>query len=180
MAELARIEPDSATGEVAELYAQMKKTFGGVPNMAQYLANSPAVAKAWMNMAGTLGQGVLPPAVRERLALSSAEYNRCSYCLSAHTFLAKNVAKLDQVEIDHARDGASNDAHTDALLKLSDALTRGRGSIADEDLADARRAGVTDAEIAEIIANIALNVLTNYFNRFNDTPSEYPEKVLPR
>lgn len=173
MTELARIEPDTATAEIAELYAEMKKTIGVIPNMAQYMANSPAVLRAWLSLSGALNQGALPGGVRERLALSTAEYNRCSYCLSAHTFLAKNVAKLDQAEIDHARKVASNDPHVDAILKLSDAIARGRGSVAQEDVADARKAGVTDEEIAEIIANLALNVLTNYFNIFTDTPSEY-------
>ncbi|MCI3244184.1 MULTISPECIES: carboxymuconolactone decarboxylase family protein [Streptomyces] len=180
MSELARIEPADATGEVADLYDQLQTTIGVVPNMVRYMANSPAVVKAWMTLSGALDGGVLPAAVRHRLALTSAEYNRCTYCLSAHTFLAKNVAKLDQAEIDHARDAASDDPHTDAVLKLSDALARGRGSVADEDIKEARAAGVTDAEIAEIIANLALNVLTNYFNRFNDTPNEYPVLVTPR
>ncbi|WP_432131940.1 carboxymuconolactone decarboxylase family protein [Streptomyces tendae] len=180
MSEIARVEPGSATGEVAELYGQVKKSVGVVPNMVQYMGNSPAVVKAWMGLSGALNGGVLPAAVRERLALSSAEYNRCTYCLSAHTFLAKNVSKLDELEIEHARSAASSDPHTDAILKLSDAIARGRGSVADEDVEEARKAGVTDAEIAEIIANIALNTLTNYFNRFNDTPVEYPETVTPR
>ncbi|MFE7170300.1 carboxymuconolactone decarboxylase family protein [Streptomyces sp. NPDC057616] len=180
MTELARIKPADATDEVADLYAQMKARIGVIPNMAQYMANSPAVVKAWTTLSGALNEGVLPAAVRSRLALSSAEYNRCTYCLSAHTFLAKNVDKLDQAEIDHARDAASDDPHTDAVLKLADAIARGRGSVADEDIKEARAAGVTDAEVAEIIANLALNVLTNYFNRFNDTPNEYPELVTPR
>jgi uncharacterized peroxidase-related enzyme len=180
MSEIARVEPGTATGEVAELYGQVKKSIGVVPNMVQYMGNSPAVVKAWLGLSGALNGGVLPAEVRERLALSSAEYNRCTYCLSAHTFLAKNVAKLDDVEIEHARSAASSDPHTDAILKLSDAIGRGRGSVADEDIEEARKAGVTDAEIAEIIANLALNVLTNYFNRFNDTPVEYPETVTPR
>src|SRR5919106_5132602 len=135
--EFDRIEPANATGEVAELYTRMKKTIGAIPNMAQYMANSPAVLKAWLDLSGTLGQGTLPAAVRERLALGTAEYNRCSYCLSAHTFLAKNVAKLDQAEIDRARDATSDTPHVDAILKLSDAIARGRGSVAKEDIEDA-------------------------------------------
>ncbi|MEU9977787.1 carboxymuconolactone decarboxylase family protein [Streptomyces sp. NPDC051014] len=177
---LTPITPDKAVDEVAGLYAQMRKTLGGVPNMAQYMAGSPAVLKAWLAMAGALKEGVLTPGVRERLALSSAEYNRCSYCLSAHHFLARNVTKLSEEEISLARDAASADPHMDAILKLSDAISRGRGAVADEDVQEARDAGVTDAQIAEVIGNIALNTLTNYFNRFNDTPTEYPEVVSPR
>ncbi|MFJ9539816.1 carboxymuconolactone decarboxylase family protein [Streptomyces sp. NPDC101225] len=180
MTELARFKPVDATDEIADLYAQMKATIGVIPNMTQYMANSPAVVKAWMTLSGALDEGVLPAAVRHRLALSSAEYNRCTYCLSAHTFLAKNVAKLDRAEIERARDAASDDPHTDAVLKLSDAIARGRGSVAEEDVKEARAAGVTDAEVTEIIGNLALNLLTNYFNRFNDTPNEYPELVTAR
>ncbi|MGW4171347.1 carboxymuconolactone decarboxylase family protein [Streptomyces chartreusis] len=180
MTELTPIKPADAVGEVADLYAQMKKTIGVIPNMTQYMASNPAVLKAWMALSGALNEGTLPLAVRERLALSSAEYNRCTYCLSAHNFLAKNVAKIDEAEISLARDAASSDPHTDAILKLSDAIARGRGSVAEEDIKEARDAGVTDGQIAEVIANLALNTLTNYFNRFNDTPNEYPELVTPR
>ncbi|MGW4490307.1 carboxymuconolactone decarboxylase family protein [Amycolatopsis sp. NPDC004368] len=147
--------------------------------MATYMANSPAVLKAWLDLSAALGEGQLPPAVRERLALSSAEHNGCTYCLSAHSFLARKVAKIDGDEIDRARHAASEDPHIDAILKLSDAISRNRGNTSKEAVAQAREAGVTDAEIAEIIGNIALNTLTNYFNVFTETPSEYPELVTP-
>ncbi|MFE9812794.1 carboxymuconolactone decarboxylase family protein [Streptomyces sp. NPDC005227] len=65
----------------------MKKSIGSVPNMAKAMANSPALLKGWMALSGALAGGDLPAPVRERLALACAEYNRCTYCLSAHTFL---------------------------------------------------------------------------------------------
>jgi AhpD family alkylhydroperoxidase len=42
------------------------------------------------------------------LALVVAEINGCGYCLSAHTYVAKNLAKLDDAEITANRNGASN------------------------------------------------------------------------
>lgn len=180
MPELARIDPATATGDVADLFARVKKTVGVIPTMATYMANSPATLKAWLELFTALRQGQLTPAVRERLALCSAEYNGCSYCLSAHTFLAKTVAKIDDAEIDRARDAASADPHIDAILKLADAIARDRGNASKEAVAQAREAGVTDGEIAEVIGNVALNTLTNYFNVFAGTPSEYPELVQPR
>jgi AhpD family alkylhydroperoxidase len=117
---------------------------------------------------------VLPGAVRERLSLASAEYNRCSYCLSAHTFLGKRVAKLADDKIERARHAESADPHTAALLTLSDAIARGRGTIDETALKTARAAGVTDAEIAEVVGNLALNILTNYFNIVADTDNEFP------
>jgi len=43
-----------------------------------------------------------------------------------------------------------------------------------QELADVRQAGFSDTEIAEIIGNVALNVLTNYFNRAAETDIDFP------
>lgn len=174
MSTLPQLNPAEATGEAGELLAELKRNVGVVPNMAKAMANSPALLKGWMALSGALADGVLPGPVRERLALATAEYNRCSYCLSAHTFLGKNVAKLDAQEIDHARHAQSQDPHAAALLALSDAIARGHGTIDDADLKAARGAGITDAEIAEVIGNLALNTLTNYFNILAATENEFP------
>jgi len=174
MSVLNEIDPAKATGEVAVLFAEMRKSIGSIPNMAKVMANSPALLKGYMGLSGALAAGVLPPAVRERLALASAEYNRCSYCLSAHTFLAKNVTKLDGEEIERARHADSADPHVTGILALADAIARGRGTIDETALKAARADGVTDAEIAEVIGNVALNSLTNYFNIVADTDNEFP------
>jgi uncharacterized peroxidase-related enzyme len=174
MSALPQIEPAEATGEAAALLAQMRKRTGSVPNMAKAMANSPALLKGYMDLSGALAGGVLPAAVRERLALATAEYNRCAYCLSAHTFLAKNVVKLDGDEIERARHAESADPHVTALLALSDSIVRGRGTIDEATIKTARAAGVTDAEIAEVIGNLTLNILTNYFNLVADPDNDFP------
>ena len=174
MSELPQIEPAEAVGEAAALLAQLRKRVGAVPNMAKVMANSPALLKGWMELSEALAAGVLPGAVRERISLATAEYNRCAYCLSAHTLSARNTAKLDSDEIERARHAESADPHAAALLALSDAIARGRGTIDETVLKTARAAGATDAEIAEVIGNLALNILTNYFNIVADTDNEFP------
>jgi alkylhydroperoxidase family enzyme len=57
---------------------------------------------------------------------------------------------------------------------LSDAVARGRGVVDETTLKTARAAGITDAEIAEVVGNLALNVLTNYFNILAETDNEFP------
>jgi AhpD family alkylhydroperoxidase len=153
MSALPQIESAEATGEAAALLTQMRKSIGSIPNMAKAMANIPALLKGYMGLSSALAGGVLPAGVRERLALATAEYNGCTYCLSVHTFLARNAAKLDGGEIERAR---------------------GRGTIDDTTIKTARAAGVTNAEIAEVIGNLALNILTNYFNIVADTDNESP------
>ncbi|WP_269469671.1 carboxymuconolactone decarboxylase family protein [Streptomyces humicola] len=138
------------------------------------------VATCWLALSKALGDGIIPAPVRERLSLATAESNGCEYCLSAHTFLAAKIAKLDTEEIERARHADSSDPHTAARLALSDAIARGHGTTDEITLKSARAAGVTDAEIAEVVGNLALNILTNYFNNLadtdtdTDTDNEYP------
>jgi alkylhydroperoxidase family enzyme len=51
-----------------------------------------------------------------------------------------------------------------ALLKLSDTIAENAGDVDEADITAARQAGVTEEEIGELVANLALNILTNYFN----------------
>ncbi|MEV6283827.1 carboxymuconolactone decarboxylase family protein [Kribbella sp. NPDC051770] len=178
MSALPQIELDDASDEAAKLLGELKRSIGSIPNMAKAMANSPAVLQGYLALSGALATGVLPVAVRERLALATAEYNRCTYCLSAHTYLGKNVAKLDTDEIERARHAQSSDPHVAALLTLSDAIARGQGTVDEVALKTARAAGVTDAEISEVIGNLALNILTNYFNIVADTDPDLPV-VMP-
>ncbi|XES01407.1 carboxymuconolactone decarboxylase family protein [Streptomyces sp. S1D4-11] len=122
---------------------------------------------------------MLPQTVIQRLAIATAEYNGCEYCLSAHTYLGASVAKLDRGELEAARDTKSSDPHAAAVLALSDAIIRGRDTVDASVLSDARTAGVTDAEIAEVIGHLALNTMTNFLNNVAGTDNEWP-LVQPR
>ena len=174
MSRLPEIDPATATGEAKDLLAQVQKALGVTPNMTKVMANSPALLKSYLVLSGALGAGVLPAATRERLALSTAESNGCEYCLSAHTYIGANIAKVDEQELESARFAKSNDQHTQALLEFSNAVLSNRGAVSDDVLADARRAGVTDAEIGEVVGHIALNVLTNYFNVLAQVDNDWP------
>ena len=95
MSNLPLIDKDTATGQAAELLAQAEKKLGKLPNSFKAMANSPALLQAYLGMSGALAGGTLPPGVRDQLALTVAQYNGCSYCLSAHTYLGEHVAKVD-------------------------------------------------------------------------------------
>lgn len=179
MTRFAQIEPENATGAAADLLEQVQKSLGLTPNMTKMMATSPALLKGYLALSGALGGGVIPVPVRERLALSTAEANGCAYCLSAHTYIGANIAKVDDDELDRARSADSSDPHIAALLVLSDAILQNAGDIDDSTLATARLAGVTDAEVGEVVGHIALNVLTNYFNVLTQVDNDWP-LVAPR
>lgn len=171
---IAPVQPETATGAAKDLLDQVQKGLGLVPNMAKVMANSPALLKGYLALSAAVGTGSLPAAVRERLAVATAQLNGCEYCLSAHTYIGANIAKVDAAELDSARRAESKDPHVAALLKLSNAIAEHAGDVDDAAINDARTAGVTDQEIGELVANLALNVLTNYFNVLANVDNDWP------
>jgi uncharacterized peroxidase-related enzyme len=174
MSRLSAIEPNVATGKAKDLLTAVKGALGIVPNMTKVMANSPAVLEGYLGLSGALGKGLLDAKTREQLALVTSQENECDYCLSAHTAIGKMVG-LTPEQIVEARSGHGKDVRTTAALTFSRRVLETRGQIVDADLAAVREAGYGDGEIAEIIAHVALNVLTNYFNNAAQVDIDFPK-----
>ena len=156
------------------LLAAVKQQLGVVPNLMKLVGHSPAALEGYLALNGALARGKLDAKLRERIALAIAEYNGCDYCLSAHDYLGRNVAKLSGEEIEAARDGRSSDAHADAALRFARRVAETRGRVTDADLATLRLAGFDEASVIEIVVTVALNVLTNYVNNVALTDIDFP------
>jgi uncharacterized peroxidase-related enzyme len=163
-----------APAKAQPLLDAVNAQLGVVPNMFRLISTSPQTLEAYLGVSGALGKGALPAATRERIALAVAEVNGCSYCLSAHTYLGKNVAHLDDAEITANRNGASNDPKADAAVRFAAKITRQRGQVSDADLSAVRLAGYTDAQVLEIVMHVAINTFTNYVNEVLGTDIDFP------
>lgn len=170
---------EAAPAASRSLLQAVNRQLGSVPNLFRLVATSPAALEGYLGMSGALAKDSLPAPTRERIALAVAEINGCAYCLSAHTYLGKHLAKLDDTEIAANRSGASNDPKADAAVRFAAKVTRARGHVGDEDLQAVRAAGYTDAQIIEIVQHVALNTWTNYVNNVAGTDIDFP-MVAPR
>jgi uncharacterized peroxidase-related enzyme len=177
---MARIQPvsyEQSTGKTKEMLDAFKAKLGITPNIVKTMAQSPAVLEAYVNFNGALAGGKLNARIREQIALSSAEINSCAYCASAHTAFGKMVG-LGEDAILAARNGNAADAKTDAALKFARTVIVNRGDISDADLQAVKTAGFSDGEIVEIVANVALDIFTNYFNIIARTDIDFPKVQL--
>jgi uncharacterized peroxidase-related enzyme len=152
----------------------VEKQLGLVPNLYRLVSNSPAALEGFVAFGSALGKGALSTQTRERIALAIAEINGCDYCLSAHTFIGKNMAKLDDAEITANRSGASNDPKADAAVRFAAQVAKDRGQVSDGAVSTVKAAGYDDAQIVEIVAHVALNTLTNYINVVGKTEIDFP------
>jgi uncharacterized peroxidase-related enzyme len=146
---------------------------GFVPNLYKLLSLSPAALEGALGLAGALNKGALDAPTRERIALAVANVNGCSYCNSAHTAAAKGH-KLDAAEIEANRDGHSSDPRAKHAVAFARKIAVSRADVSEADIQAVRDAGYTDAQIIEMVAHVALNVMTNYINETFKTPIDFP------
>jgi len=156
------------------LLEAVKKQLGVVPNLFRMVSTSPAALEGYLSLSGALGKGRLPAPTRERIALAVAELNGCSYCLSAHTYLGKNVAKLDDAEMTANRNGTSNDPKAEAAVRFAAKVVSERGHLQARDVEAVKQAGYDDGQILEIVLHVALNTWTNYINEIAQTEIDFP------
>lgn len=174
MTGLPLVELGTTDSTAQELFTTARQQLGGVPNMVRAMANSPALLRGYLQLHASVSRGRLRPDVREKIALAIAQRNQCDYCMSAHTLVAESVLHLDTSTIEAARQARSDDPKVDATLRLAVEINDARGGVRSQQLDLAREAGLDDSEIAEIVGNVALNVLTNYFNRAADVEVDFP------
>ena len=173
---MPRIQPvdrDNAPNTTAKLLDGVQKKMGGVPNIIATMAQSPAVANAYLGFSQAVASGSLSARLREQIALVVGETNSCGYCVSAHTALGKKAGLSEQDTRDARRAEATDEKETQALQFARQIVTI-QGHVTDEDVERVRQAGYTDGEIAEIVANVSLNIFTNYFNHVAGTEIDFP------
>ncbi len=174
MSRIQQIKPENAQGQTAELFGAIRSKLGMVPNMMRAIGNSPAALQAYLQFSGSLATGLLSAKERELIALAVGQSNRCDYCVAAHSALGK-MAGLTVEQIRDARLGNAVDSKNEALVRFSKKLVHQRGQVSDEDLNTLRRFGFEDGHVAEIVANVAVNIFTNYFNHVAETEIDFPK-----
>jgi uncharacterized peroxidase-related enzyme len=174
MSRINQIATENATDRARTLLDAVKHKLGLVPNMTRAMANSPAVLDGYLQFSGALSKGSLSPRVREQLSLAVAQANGCDYCLAAHSTIGKMVG-LTAEQIRDSRLGTAVDPKADALVRFALEVVETRGKVSDRALAEVRDAGFDDGVIAEVVAHVALDVFTNYFNNVARTDVDFPK-----
>lgn len=170
---IPQLIPADARGATQELFAAIQKQMGGVPNIFRTMGHSPAALKGYLELSAALSGGSLDAKLREQIAIACAGSNGCDYCASAHTALGR-MAGLDAAEMARNLSGSATDPKAHAIVTFVRKVVRERARIAKNDVDALRAAGVDNGQVVEIIANIAANLFTNYFNHIAGTAIDFP------
>ena len=100
-----QITEEQATGEIQEVYKDIKNTFGMVPNLfkAMAAADPDWLAINWQREKNIMIEaGPLDRKTRELIALTVSIINNCEYCSLAHEAMAGQMG-ASKDEINHAK-----------------------------------------------------------------------------
>lgn len=166
---------EAATGATAEVFEQIRKVAGGVPNtFAAIGALNPAALQAVLNADGVLAHGTLSKQDQETIKLVVSTVAGCDYCVAAHSVLGKMTGLKSEVLAQLRSGGATGDAKRDALASFVRTLTKTSGTVTEVEFLAIKDAGYTDAQLVDISLAIAVTAFTNVFNRINDTDVDFP------
>ena len=166
---------ESDTSASGQVYAQIKRAIGAVPNaFAAIAAHGPAALKSVLAADAVLAAGTLTKSDQEVIKLVISAAGGCDYCVAAHNHLAK-LAGVTPEALEQIREGRPTGfAKRDALVRFVRKLALSSGTVSDEDFAAIKAAGYSDAQLVEISLAFATTVFTNVFNRINDTEIDFP------
>ncbi len=164
---------EEAPARSKPLLEGIAKKLGVVPNLYRVASQSPEAFEGLLTLSQALSRS-LDAKTRERIAIAVAEVNGCDYCLSAHTYIGLNFAKITLEDAERSRQGSSTDARAAPAVRFAREVARKRGQVSDADIAAVKAAGYGDAQIVEIVALVAENVFTNFLNNVARTEIDFP------
>ena len=163
MARIKPIEINAATGRAVELLEELASRGGEPGPMVRAMANAPVVLRSYLDLNRAVKRGHIDRRVTERVNLAVHEWLGCAYCLAAHTRAARELG-LSELDIELARQGTATDPKVAALVAYGQQLIAAPGEVTDEQVTGLREYGYTDEQIAEVVALVALQLLTGAFN----------------
>ena len=173
-----RIQPptrETAPEATRPILDQLQKGLGMVPNLFAAIGHSPGSLTSLLAWDAAVAKGSLSKREIELLNLHVSELNGCAYCISAHGALGARVG-LSSSDIEAARDGRGASERESALLALARRVVRTGGAHTQTELARAREAGISDAELVDTIAIVALKTFTNAVALVGKVEVDFPKQ----
>lgn len=173
---MSRIAIPTLTEAPAQSQATLEavgKRLGWTPNLFRLMAISPNTLAAFVALSGSLAKTMDIQTI-EAMGMAVSEGSACEYCLQSHTFLGLRFAKLDAEELALNRQGTSRDPRRAAAVRFAKIIADTRGRVSDNDLADVRAAGFSNAEIVAMAGLTAQFLMTNFMNNIAEVELDFP------
>ena len=162
------VETAPEASKASLIHAQ--ETFGIIPNLEGILAESPATLRSGMALWDLFETTSFTPIEQQVIYLTANYEHECSYCIAAHSGLAKKIG-MSPEHIDALRNGKPlGDAKLQALRLFTQRMIKSRGWVDEGEIEEFIAAGYTKQQVLEVILGIAVKIIHNYTNHIAKTP----------
>ena len=172
MSILQTVKPEAATGEVAEIYAQIQKAWGHVPAAIQVFSANPFLLKhQWEYYGSVMQHPTLSMPLTAFITLLVSQAGHWDYFIDMNAGMLINAAGWTPEQVAATR-ADFNDSPLSgpekALLGLVLKMTRDSGGVTSADLQTVRDAGWSDGDILDAVNHgarmVAGDIVINGFN----------------
>lgn len=162
---------DSAPDGSKPLLADGQKRMGFLPNLYAGLAESPAALQGYFDLSAALAKTQLTPAQQQVVLLITSVENGCTYCVAAHSMIARKMAKADPAVVAALREQRPiPDPKLEALAQFTRRVVQQRGWLDDAAVQAFLDAGYSRANVLDVIMGVTMKTLSNYANHLLLTP----------
>ncbi|MFC0516744.1 carboxymuconolactone decarboxylase family protein [Mucilaginibacter angelicae] len=154
------------------LFDNLTKMAGHVPNLFAVFAHSENALGNYL----TLGSGKTSLRAKERevVNLVVSQVNKCLYCLSAHTAIAKMQGFTDEQAMEIRRAEITFDPKLDALAKLVKSIAENQGHADLQLVENFYAAGYNEGNLVDVVIVVGDKIITNYMFALTAVPIDYP------
>jgi len=161
---------ETAPENSKNLLAGAKKAYGFIPNLYAGQAEAPALLEGYLSLATTFNKTALSETERQIIMIANNRLNGCTYCVAAHTTIAKGAGVSNDV-LEALRNGTKiADPKLEALHQFAVRINETRGWVEQSDLDALFSAGYSRQTALEVIVGTALKVMSTYTNHLVNTP----------
>ena len=161
---------DTAPIKSRPLLEGAKQAYGFIPNLYAGQAEAPSLLEGYLSLATIFDKTALSATERQIILIANNRLNRCTYCVAAHTTIAKGAGVPDDV-LEALRNGEKiSDPKLEALHQFAIRINETRGWVDQNDLDALFAVGYTKQTALEVIVGTALKVMSTYTNHLLNTP----------
>lgn len=162
---------DTAPEEAKDTLKAIEDKYGFVPNLFGKLAEAPQALDAYLAVNDLFEKTSLSETERQVVLIAASVYNQCEFCVSVHSFIAKNMAKTDPKIVEALRNGETlPDDKLNALAEFTRTVVHERGWAGDKAVERFLEAGYSQRQVLEVVLGVSLKTLSNYTNHITGTP----------
>ncbi len=162
---------DSAPEAAKAALEGAQKSLGFVPSLYAGMAEAPTVLAGYLAIGDSFAKASLSPQEQQVVLLATSVENGCEFCVAAHCFIARNLARLGEADIQALRDNAElPTARLQALAKFTRLVVQQRGWVNETAVDAFIAAGFTKANVLEVVLGVSMKTLSNYANHLLETP----------